>query len=208
VYIVPWTGTPEQCYEHGGLTWQGQSGICYRLDFGECYYSFACTPLLKVSGYYTKTECCNGGGTGWARVGQQCEPCPYQYACFPGSDCTGGFLIAYNGSGGDRCCDNGGLSWIGASTRTCTPCSGTNEHIPANIHPPTLPTQPPRGTLPVINQELPTHALPLSDETMPSNETGINQSSSSAGSHSGCDPGAIVILQMGAVLLHNVMYCD
>ena len=162
VYIVPWTGTPERCYEHNGTAWQGYDGICYRLDYGECYYSFTCAPLLKVSGYYTKNECCTGGGTGWARVGQQCEPCPYQYACFPESGCSGGFLIAYNGSGGDRCCNSGGRSWIGASMPVCTPCSGTAVTPPADIHPPTLPTQPARGTLPAINQELPTHA-----ETMP-----------------------------------------
>ena len=142
------------------MTWQGSNGICYSLNFGEFYCLLTCTPLLKVRGYYTKTECCSGGGTGWAKVGQQCEPCPYQYACFPGSGCSGGFLIAYNGSGGDRCCHSGGQSWIGASTmHACAPSvqGQLAVHPPADLHRPTLPTQPPRGTLPVINEEVSTH---------------------------------------------------
>ena len=201
VYTIPWTGTPEQCYERGGLTWQGYDGICYSLDFGECYYSFTCTSLLKVSGYYTKNECCNGGGTGWARVGQQCEPCPYQYACFPGSGCSGGFLVAYNGSGGDRCCNSGGQSWIGASTRMCTPCSGVAVHSPTDIHPPTLPTQPPRGTLPVINQELPTPAeLTARPQEVPAGSTPSGVDQGSAASSNRCDS-AIGTL-MGVVLLY------
>ncbi len=167
VYTVPWTGTPEQCYERGGVTWQGYNGICYRLDYGECYYSFTCAPLLKVSSYSTKNECCTGGGIGWARVGQQCEPCPYQYACFAGSGCSGGYLIAYNGSGGDRCCNSGGQSWIGASVPVCTTCSETAVNPPADIHPPTLPSQPARGTLPSINEELSTHAE-IMPTTLPS----------------------------------------